>query len=72
MLFRSYSKFDNKLFEKLETLDLKEIVNELEKEKIFKFRIENKITKESYEKTFNGYQEILEYALNEKKRFRDR
>ena len=62
-----YSKFDNKLFEKLETLDLKEIVNELEKEKIFNFRIENKITKENYEKTFNGYQEILEYALNEKK-----
>lgn len=62
-----YNKFDNKLFEKLETLDLKEIVNELEKEKIFNFRIENKITKENYEKTFDGYQEIIEYTLNEKK-----
>ena len=46
---------------------MKEIVNELEKEKIFNFRIENKITKENYEKTFNGYQEIIKYALNEKK-----
>ena len=55
------------LFKKIETLDFNEVKQEFDKKLIFNFEIKNKTTNETYQKSFNGYEDMMNYINTDTK-----
>ncbi len=60
MTFKELFENDD-LFKKIETLDFNEVKQEFDKKLIFNFEIKNKTTNETYQKSFNGYEDMMNY-----------
>lgn len=67
--FKYYGLFDevkdnDVLFKKIETLDLNEIKEKFYQLMNFTFEVKNNITNEVFEKSFNGFEDMVGYTFN--------
>ena len=70
--FKYYGLFDevkdnDVLFKKIETLDLNEIKEKFYQLMNFTFEVKNNITNEVFEKSFNGFEDMVGYTFNNDK-----